>query len=190
MSHLSMFASHLSALAKHLSAFVLQLMNPRGRCSRTGMLLATVLLLGLQAAVAALLWVFGASFTGKVAQILSIPFCWLAISVVCKRLHDMGRSAWLVPTAVLIWLAGAVVLAVSVALIGEPEFLAPGSLGYWITFGVMLVPLLIAALWLHVAEGDAIENRHGPVPSALGFAMPNRAAWWQRSSSGARPSAA
>ena len=121
---------------------------------------------------------------------MSVPFCWLAISVVCKRLHDMGRSAWLVPTAMLSWLAGAVVLAVAVALIGEPEFLAPGSPGYWITFGVMLVPLLIGALWLHVAEGDAVENRHGPVASALGFSMPSRAAWWQRGSSGARPSAA
>ena len=64
-------------------------------------------------------------------------------------------------------------------LSGDPDMLAPGTTSYWITFAAMLMPLLVAAIWLHTAKGHAGDNRFGPEPTAHGFSMPTDA-FWQR----------
>lgn len=163
----------------HLSAFALQLIDPRGRCNRRGLLLAAALLLGLQVSTGAALLAVGLGLTGRIALTLNLVFCWVGFAVVSKRLHDLGRSTWWVPTAVLIWLAGAISVIVAIVLIGDPEYLTPGTPGYWLVFGLMMVPLFITAVWLHVAEGDAVENRFGPAPTALGFSMPPDTGLWR-----------
>lgn len=174
----------------HPSGFVLQLIDPRGRCSRKGLLCAAAVLLALQVPVVVTLWLSGIGLTGHTALILDLAFCWIGFAIVAKRLHDLGHSAWWVPAAVLVWFAGTVSLAVAVILVGDPELMQPGTTSYWVVFALMLAPLLIAALWLHLAEGDANDNRFGPVPGTSGFSMPSDAGQWLRHTVGPRPSAA
>ena len=112
-------------------------------------------------------------------QPFNVAFCWVAFALISKRLHDLGRSAWWIPAAVLIWLAAIISLAGAIVLSGDPDMLAPGTTSYWITFAAMLMPLLVAAIWLHAAKGHAGDNRFGPEPTAHGFSMPTDA-FWQR----------
>jgi uncharacterized membrane protein YhaH (DUF805 family) len=181
---------HAEVVMPHLSAFALQLFDPRGRCNRRGLLLAAVLLLALQLAAGVALWTSGIGFDGHLALLLNAAFCWVGFAVVSKRLHDLGRSTWWVPTALLVWLAGAISLAVAIILVGDPEILTPGAPSYWVAFGVMLAPLLIGAVWLHVADGEPDDNRYGPMPAASGFSLPADAAVWHRQPAHGRPSAA
>ena len=163
----------------HLPASVLQALDPRGRCNRKGLLLAAAILLALQVAVGLALWGAGLDLASPLVQPFNIAFCWLAFALIAKRLHDLGRSAWWIPGAVLIWLLAIVSLAGAIVLSGDPDMLAPGTTTYWITFAAMLLPLLVAAIWLHTAKGHAGDNRFGPEPTAHGFSMPNDA-FWQR----------
>ena len=163
----------------HPPASVLQAFDPRGRCNRKGLLLAAAILLTLQVAVGLALWVAGFDLASPVLLPLDVAFCWAAFALISKRLHDLGRSAWWIPAIVLIWLAAIISLAGAIVLSGDPDMLAPGTTSYWITFAAMLMPLLVAALWLHSAKGHAGDNRFGPEPTAHGFSMPTDA-FWQR----------
>jgi hypothetical protein len=55
---------------------------------------------------------------------------------------------------------------------GDPDLLAPETPSYWLTLAAMLLPLLVAALWLHTARGDEGSNYYGPEPAEHGFSMP------------------
>ena len=170
-----------------LSATALQFLDPRGRCNRTGLLLAAVVLLALQVVIALGLWEAGIGLASPIAMIPNAAFCWVGFALVSKRLHDLNHSAWWVPTAALLWLAAAVCLAVLIVLIGDPDILAPGTPSYWIAFAAMLAPLLVVAAWLHAAVGDAGDNRFGPKPTTYGFSMPIEAAmFWHRLTTAAR----
>ena len=163
----------------HPTTSVLYVLDPRGRCNRKGLLLAAAILLSLQVAIALALWGGGFDLASPVVQAANLVFCWIAFALIAKRLHDLGRSAWWIPAAVLIWLVAIISLAGAIVLSGDPDMLAPGTTVYWITFAAMLMPLLVAAIWLHTARGDAGSNRYGPEPTAQGFSMPVDA-FWQR----------
>jgi uncharacterized membrane protein YhaH (DUF805 family) len=152
----------------------LHLFDPRGRCDRRGLLAAAVLLLVLQVAVALALWLNDVPFDSWPAVVLSAGFCWVGFAVVSKRLHDLGRSAWSIPAAALVWLAGAFV-ATTVVSIVDPDALAPGSTGYWVALSLLLLPLLVVLLWLHLAAGDPGPNRYGPAPQHAGFSAASAA---------------
>ena len=173
----------------HAYAFALQLIDPRGRCNRRGLLVAASLLSALLAAVGWVVWTSGVDLASPLALTLYAISGWVAFAAVSKRLHDLGRSTWWVPTAILVWLAGAVSLAVAVILVGDPEILAPGTASYWLAVGVMVAPPVISAVWLQVAEGEPDDNRFGPTPAASGFSMPADAGHWHPPV-GAPPSAA
>jgi len=165
----------------HLSVAALQFLDPRGRCNRTGLLLAAAILLAAQVVVALGLWKAGIDLSSAIAMICNAAFCWVGFALISKRLHDLNHSAWWVPTAALLWLAAAVCLAVLIVLIGDPDILAPGTPSYWLAFASMLMPLLVVAAWLHAAVGDTDDNRFGPAPTAHGFSMPTGAAMlWHR----------
>lgn len=163
----------------HLPASVLQVFDPRGRCNRKGLLLAAAILLALQIAAGLALWGAGFDLASPLVQPVNVAFCWVAFPLISKRLHDLGRSAWWIPGAVLIWLAAIISLAGAIVLSGDPDLLAPGTTSYWITLAAMLLPLLAAAIWLHTAPGNAGSNRFGPQPTSHGFSMPADA-FWQR----------
>ncbi len=164
------------APAAHLA---LQLIDPRGRCSRKGLLLAAAILLALQALATLSVWSTGGHFGGWPALTIDAAFCWAGFATVSKRLHDLGRSAWWLPTAALVWLAAAVSLVTAVVLAADPDVLVPGTPAYWLVFAAMVFPLLVCAIWLHIAAGEPDANRFGPAPGAWGFSMPRRATSWE-----------
>src|SRR5262245_15451684 len=162
----------LRSLMSHPSASVLQAFDPRDRCNRKGLLLAAAILLTLQVVIGLALTAAGIDLASPMLLPIDVAFCWVAFALIAKRLHDLGRSAWWIPAAVLIWLIAIVCLAGAIVLSGDPDMLAPGTTGYWVTFATMLMPLLVAAIWLHVTPGNAGSNRFGPEPTAHGFSMP------------------
>ena len=77
---------------------------------------------------------------------------WIATaSLMARRLHDLGRSAaWLVPIF---------------AYVGVLQFVAlmwPGINNTWMAF-VLILPMLVATLWLIGAPGEKHDNRFGAV---------------------------
>jgi uncharacterized membrane protein YhaH (DUF805 family) len=156
----------------HPSTSVLQVLDPRGRCSRKGLLLAAGVLLTAQAAVALALWGAGLDLGSGIGMVASAAFCWIGFALISKRLHDLGRSSWWIAGALLVWLVAIVCLAGAIALMGDPDLLAPDTTSYWLTLAAMLLPLLAAALWLHTARGDESSNYYGPEPVEHGFSMP------------------
>jgi len=169
----------------HLPTSVLQVFDPRGRCNRKGLLLAAAILLALQVAMALVLWSAGFDLDSPLVQPFNLAFCWVAFALICKRLHDLGRSAWWIPAAVLIWLIAIISLAGAIVLSGDPDLLAPGITVYWIAVAAMLFPLLAAALWLHTARGDTGGTRFGPEPATHGFSMLADGSWQRTPHAGA-----
>jgi uncharacterized membrane protein YhaH (DUF805 family) len=171
----------------HLPTSVLQVFDPRGRCNRKGLLVSAAILLALQVVIALALWGAGIDLASPLLLPLDVAFCWVAFALISKRLHDLGRSAWWIPAVVLIWLVAITCLAGAIVLSGDPDLLAPGTTGYWITFAIMLLPLLAAAIWLHATPGNQGSNRFGPEPTSHGFSMPaDVASYWQRSPTAGR----
>jgi uncharacterized membrane protein YhaH (DUF805 family) len=152
------------------------LLDPRGRCDREQLLLAAAFLLLLQFVAALALWLAGLEFTGRLAFTVNGLFCWMGFAAISKRLHDLGHSAWWVAGGLLMWLSGAALFSLLLALIAGSEALDPATGGlYWPLFAALMLPLLAAALWLHVARGQPEANRFGPpLPSARGsvFQLP------------------
>lgn len=144
------------------SALAVHLVDPRGRSSRRDFLLAAIGLFGLQLAFFALVWSLHGTIEGMTVLPANLAFCWMAFCAISRRLHDLGRSAWLMPLAASAWIAAGLAVALAIALVAGPRAVRPGSAGFWITFAILLVPPLVTALWLHTAEGQGESNRYGP----------------------------
>lgn len=108
---------------------------------------------------------------------LVIWFCWICIGA--KRLHDAGRSGWLMLVPLLI---GFVATCMSAVLSGAAAIAAfasggghfdPGSLGVlWASLGMAALLFsgaglvnLVFLLWIGLSAGDASDNRFGPPSS-------------------------
>ena len=104
-----------------------------------------------------------------------LAYCWICI--LSKRLHDSGRSGWLVLVPFAIWFAAwcvALVLggAALIAAFASCHYDAPSAAVLWgsLGLGVMLFGLaglvnLIFLLWVGFGPADAGDNRYGPPPS-------------------------
>jgi uncharacterized membrane protein YhaH (DUF805 family) len=158
----------------HASQLALQLVDPRGRCDRKGFLIAATLLLSAQGLVALGLWLCGLGLDGWIGLAANLGFCWLGYAAVSKRLHDLGRSGWWFAAGAIAWLAASMVFAVGVAVAAGPAQLAPGTPTHHAVFAGMLLPILAALVWLHMAAGERAANRYGPVPADFGFSRPGR----------------
>jgi uncharacterized membrane protein YhaH (DUF805 family) len=154
-----------------------QFFDPRGRTDRRGLIVLAATLI-----IVELLLLFAAnsldlSYNSLLAITVKAFLCWIAITGTARRLHDMGNSAlWIFGAlaAVFVW---ATVAALVVLFTLGVEALEPGAAGYLIIFVATIAPLAAAALWLHFAPGEQVENRFGPAPATL--ALP-----WQRSRAG------
>lgn len=105
--------------------------------------------------------------------LLSIALIWPNLAISVKRLHDMGRSGWLV---VIPWIAG----VVGVIAAGMSVGFAALTSGYMDTedpaavlaiigpmFGILGIVALIQIgflLWIGISEGQRGDNRFGPNP--------------------------
>jgi uncharacterized membrane protein YhaH (DUF805 family) len=147
---------------------VLQVLDPRGRCNRKGLLRAAGVLLTAQAAISLTLWSVGIDFTSGLAMVANAAFCWISFALVCKRLHDLGRSSWWIAGAALVWLVAIICLAGAIALMGDPDLLAPETPSYWLTLAAMLLPLLVAAL-------GCIPPAAMKAATTMGRSLPNTA---------------
>lgn len=148
--------------------------DPRGRCSRKGLLILMLVTLLLQCGLGVLVFGMGVSFTGSIALVIKAVFVWVAISASIQRLHDIGKSGWLFLAAmvfVFVWLAlwsGIIPLYIAMNFgIEHVELFSPMFYLFAVT---SYMPVLVGALWLHFRKGDAGPNRFGPAPDAGGFA--------------------
>jgi uncharacterized membrane protein YhaH (DUF805 family) len=139
------------------------LVDPRGRIGRFGLLVSASLML----AVEALLMVITpeqASGLPPYLWPLKAFELWVGTAALIKRLHDVGRSGWWVlggMAGICIW--SAVVALVFVFMLGGEAF-QPGSAGYAMLLGILMLPALGMTLWLHVAPGDPFPNHYGAPP--------------------------
>jgi uncharacterized membrane protein YhaH (DUF805 family) len=156
-----------------------ELADPRGRCNRKAFLVVAIGLLICQVALAVILSITGIGLSGGEAFILNAPLCWLGLSACIQRLHDLNKSAWIVPAAVFGWLTVACLVTLGVVMIGAQltggeDVLAEGSYSYMIMFSLISIPAFGGMLWLHAAPGDLAANRYGTAPGRNGFGAATR----------------
>ena len=108
---------------------------------------------------------------------ISIALIWPNLAISVKRLHDMGKSGWLVAIP---WVVTIVGMFVAFGMIGVAAFgnvaaleredpaailaLIGPALGL---FCVITLVGLAFLLWIGLAEGQAGDNRFGPNPKGL-----------------------
>jgi uncharacterized membrane protein YhaH (DUF805 family) len=131
------------------------LFDPRGRMGRSEFLISASAVLALEAARAML----EPSAPATVLVFLKTVALWMGMVALVKRLHDLGRSGWLAlagAAALCIW--SAVLGIVAVAVLGTTA-LDIGSVVLAALVGLIAMPAIGAALWLHLAPGDPDANR-------------------------------
>jgi uncharacterized membrane protein YhaH (DUF805 family) len=114
--------------------------------------------------------------------LLSIVLIYPQVCVGSKRLHDMGRSGWLM---LIPWGVGIVAMVLSLmvggaALIGAraggDSGAAAAAMGAGLGFlGIVLLACLVNLafiIWVGVTPGQPGENRYGPEPVAEPLSAP------------------
>jgi uncharacterized membrane protein YhaH (DUF805 family) len=105
-----------------------------------------------------------------IGGVVSLALLYPAAALMAKRLHDFGRSGWLVmvpllPTA----LAGSVAILATMT-IGNPATVGAGLAAAGFAALLSTVAMLVGIgflLWVGTRDGDASANAHGqPSPSA------------------------
>lgn len=114
-----------------------------------------------------------------IGQIIGLLLIWPQVCIHAKRLHDMGRTAWLmlVPFGVTV-LCGAMAMAIagaglfSAMILGaaDAEHAAAGSAlaGLGAASAIMSVAMFVGLaflLWVGLTPSEPHENRYGAAPS-------------------------
>lgn len=105
---------------------------------------------------------------------LSIALIWPNLAIGVKRLHDMGKSGWLV---VIPWVVGIVGSIAAFSMMGVSAFsnasaledgdpgaimaLLGPAMGLIAIIGLVCLGFL---LWIGLSDGQSGENRYGPNP--------------------------
>lgn len=145
------------------------LFSPQGRISRRQFWIG----FALWFIASALAWRLPA-FSGPVAA-YALLWVWVCLNV--KRLHDMGRSGWLITGPFIIGMVGFVTSALLlfgglVAGLGAFNYPALGqvalsSLGGAAALAVIAdLAWLIFLAWVGLSDGDEAVNLYGPPPGA------------------------
>ncbi len=109
-----------------------------------------------------------------IGQLISLALLWPNLAIAVKRLHDMGKSGWLV---VIPWVACIVGGIVAVSMMGVSALSNAASLeegdpaavmallgpamGIVAVIGLVCLGFL---LWIGLSEGQSGDNRYGPNP--------------------------
>lgn len=142
-----------------VSRLPILLFDPRGRMSRTDLLVSAVTVLAIEGALALL----QPGETMAAWPVIAAKACslWIGVAALIKRLHDIGRSGWwalAAAGALCIWTA---VLAFGLVLVFGADTFVPGSFGQTLMLALLLLPAIGFTLWLHLAPGDPATNRFG-----------------------------
>jgi len=89
-------------------------------------------------------------------QVLGLVLLWPQVCIHAKRLHDMGRSAWLL----LAPLGFALACAGAGALVGT-------RLAFEVCFGLVAMFGVGFLLWVGLSSGDPAPNRYGEPPDPV-----------------------
>lgn len=95
---------------------------------------------------------------GAAAAVGSLILLYPTFCVYGKRLHDLGKTAWLYPVAILVSMIVAIVfafLAYEGGATSDEEGMVAAYLG-------MLLVMLAFTLWVGLARSDPQTNKHGP----------------------------
>jgi uncharacterized membrane protein YhaH (DUF805 family) len=111
---------------------------------------------------------------------LVVAYCW--VCVFSKRLHDFGKSGWLMLLPVGVWM-GAFILAMvfggvtAVSAIATAMSAGREPVSWTVLFGALWTMLalfgvaalikLVFLLWVGLSPGDPDQNRYGPPPPSL-----------------------
>lgn len=152
----------------------LQLIDPRGRATRTDFLAVAVAMLGLQVLLLVVFWQLEAHVGRLPSLPINLLFLYMALCATTRRLHDLGRSAWWMPLVAAAWVASGGLLGLVLALLFGPQRLQPGAPVFWLVFLLLMVPALLCALWLHLTDGEPGPNRFGPPVDGMPPPKPRR----------------
>lgn len=92
------------------------------------------------------------------------------LAVAVRRLHDIGKSGWLLLIAYLVMIAAAGVL-VATGIAGFATMGADFSAGMGIGMIVPIIIILALTIWMLIlfcTNGDEGENKYGPDPKSDG----------------------
>ena len=139
-----------------------------GRIRRAHFWIAWLVLLGVGV-------VFG--WIPLLGAILSLALIWPHLAIAVKRLHDMGKSGWLVAIP---WGLGVVTFVGALVSVGVNAIMNAAALeaedpaAILTAFGPAVVLVLICMLlqlgfllWIGLSEGQPGDNRFGPNPKGL-----------------------
>ncbi len=109
----------------------------------------------------------GSSDSGILSSIYSLVIFVPSIAVSFRRLHDVGKSGWLL----IIAYAVIIVAAAGLVLTSMPEFAGDSLPEFGAVFIIAILIILGLAIWMLVlffTEGDSGPNKYGPDPKAFG----------------------
>lgn len=154
----------------------IDILDPRGRVNRTGLLLLAAVMLGAQASLHGARYVTGVQPVPLIEYLFGVGLFWLGYVALSKRLHDIGCGVQCVATGITAVAVTSVAVAIMIAAVAGEDALLPGAPGYLAVAAVVFLPTLAATVWIHCAPGDPQSNRFGPVPGDSGFARQDKAA--------------
>ena len=142
------------------SRIMAMLFDPRGRSNREDLLFAVVLLVGSAFAVSVAMPKEIQPASPFYIGLKGIVF-WTSCVVLIRRLHDCGLSAWIFTGALGVVCMWSAVVALSALFIFGKSILVPTSYGHAYVLGLIIMPAIGAALWLHLQVGALHTNRFG-----------------------------
>lgn len=141
------------------------LLNFNGRLCRQHFWISWLILLGASVVLG---WI------PILGMIISIALIWPNLAIQVKRLHDMGKSGWLVVIPVIGTVIGfgMMITSVGMAAFTNPEYfenedpetllaMLGGMLG---GFAIMALVGIAFLLWIGISDSQRGENKYGPNP--------------------------
>ncbi len=120
-------------------------LSPRGRISKRDFWIAFAMIMAASVAL---------NLVKPVGQMLGLLLLWPQVCVNAKRLHDAGRTAWLLLIPAVVTLTCVAIALLTGGTVAETAFAVAAATG------------LVFLLWVGLSAADLEHNRFGPPPEA------------------------